>query len=82
MNSFVEKHPELLNLGKDEIRVYNLLYRVGECSAKVVCAQIDMPYSRIHAVLHRLQEAGLVISKGETPKLFALRFRDPKLSRL
>ena len=82
MSSFIEKHPEFLDLGEEEIKVYNLLYKVGECSAKVICAQIDVPYSRIHAVLYRLQEAGLVISRGETLKLFSLRFRDPQLPQL
>ncbi len=82
MGSFFEKHPEVLNLGEDEVKVYKLLGELGELPAKVVSARCDIPYSRIHRVLYRLQQEGLVISHGEVPKLFALRFKDPKLSKL
>ena len=82
MGSFVEKYPELLDLGEDEVKVYKLLDEVGESSAKVISANAKIPYSRIHAVLYRLQQEDLVISRGETPKLFSLRFKDPKLSKL
>ena len=82
MTSFVEKYPELLNLGEDEVKVYKLLDEAGESSAKVISAQTKIPYSHIHAVLYRLQQEGLVISRGEVPKLFALRFKDPELPKL
>jgi sugar-specific transcriptional regulator TrmB len=82
MSSFVEKHPELLGLGEDEVKVYKLLNEVGESSAKVISTQANIPYSRIHAVLYRMQQEELLISRGETPKLFALRFKDPELSKL
>jgi len=82
MGSFVEKHPELLDLGEDEVKVYKLLDEVGESSAKVISAETKIPYSRIHAALYRLQQEDLVISRGETPKLFSLRFKDPQLSKL
>ena len=82
MGSFVEKYPELLGLGEAEVNVYKLLDEVGESSAKVISAQAKIPYSRIHSVLYRLQEKDLVLSRGETPKLFCLRFKDPELSRL
>ncbi len=82
MGSFVEKYPELLGLGEDEIDVYKLLNKIGESSAKVISAQAKIPYSRIHAVLYRLQEKDLVLSRGETTKLFCLRFKDPELSKL
>lgn len=82
MTSFVEKYPELLDLGEDEVKVYRFLDEAGESSAKVIAARIQIPYSRIHAVLYRLQQEGLVISRGEAPKLFALRFKDPQLPRL
>jgi hypothetical protein len=32
-------------------------------------------------VLYRLQKHDLVISRGEAPKLFALRCKDPELSK-
>ena len=82
MASFVERYPELLNLGEDEVKVYRLLNEAGESSAKVISAQAGVPYSRIHAVLYRLQQEDLVISRGETPKVFALRFKDPEIPRL
>ncbi len=82
MGSFVEKHPELLGLGEDEVKVYKLLNEAGESPAKVISAQAKIPYSRIHAVLYRLQEKDLVLSRGETTKLFCLRFKDPELSKL
>lgn len=82
MRSFIEKYPELLDLGEDEVKVYKLLNEVGESSAKVISARAKIPYSRIHAVLYRLQQEELVVSRGETPKLFGLRFKDPELSKL
>ena len=82
MTSFVEKYPELLNLGEDEVKVYKLLDEAGESSAKVISTQTKVPYSRIHTVLYQLQQEDLVISRGETPKLFALRFKDPELPKL
>ena len=82
MGSFVEKYPELLDLGEDEVKVYKLLNKVGESSAKVISAQTRIPYSRIHAVLYRLRQEGLVLIRGETPRLFSLRFKDPELSML
>ena len=82
MTSFVERYPELLNLGEDEVKVYKLLDEAGESSAKLISAQAKIPYSQIHVVLYRLQQEGLVISRGETPKLFALRFKDPEIPKL
>ena len=82
MTSFVERYPELLNLGEDEVKVYKLLDEAGESSAKLISAQTKIPYSRIHSVLYRLQQEDLVISRGETPKLFALRFKDPEIPKL
>ena len=82
MTSFIEKYPELLNLGEDDVEVYCFLDETGESSAKVISARSNVPYSRIHAVLYRLQQEDLVISRGGTPKLFALRFKDPKVPKL
>ncbi|MCD6452978.1 MAG: hypothetical protein J7K77_01660 [Dehalococcoidales bacterium] len=80
--SFIERYPELLDLGEDEVKVYKLLNEIGESSAKVISAQTEIPYSRVHAVLYRLQQEDLVIRRGETPKLFSLRFKDPNLPKL
>ncbi len=80
--SFVERYPELLNLGKDDVKVYKFLDEAGECSAKVISARTDISYSGIHEVLYRLQQEGLIIRRGETPKLFSLRFKDPERPKL
>jgi len=79
MSTFLEKHPELLDLSEDEAKVYGLLNVEGEASAKDISYMCGIPFSIIHKVLHRLQQEELVISRGETPKLFALRFKDPGL---
>jgi sugar-specific transcriptional regulator TrmB len=81
MSTFLEKHPELLNLGEEEAKVYGFLNQEGESSAKVISNRCSIPYSRIHRVLYRLQQQELLLSRGEIPKLFALRFKDPALVR-
>lgn len=81
MSTFLEKHPELLNLGEEEAKVYGFLNREGESPAKVISYRCQIPYSKIHGVLHQLQQQELVISRGEAPKLFALRFKDPGLAK-
>jgi sugar-specific transcriptional regulator TrmB len=82
MASFIEKFPELLNLGEDEIKVYKYLDEMGEAAAKLISAHTGIPYSRIHRALYRLKQEGLTLSRGETPKLFALRFKDPEVPKL
>ena len=81
MSTFLEKYPELFNLGEDEARVYGFLNGEGESSAKMISSGCKIPYSKIHKVLYQLQKQELVISRGEAPKLFALRFKDPELTR-
>ena len=82
MPSFIEMFPELLNLGDAEVKVYKFLDEAGESPTKEISARTEIPYSHIHAVLYRLQQEGLVLSRGEAPKLFSLRFKDPTLPRL
>lgn len=82
MGSFIEKYPEVLNLSEDEVVTYKFLDETGESSAKIISARTQIPYSCIHAVLYRLQQEDLVISRGEVPKLFSLRFKDPELPKL
>ncbi|MFC1905729.1 helix-turn-helix domain-containing protein [Chloroflexota bacterium] len=79
MSTFIEKHPELLDLGKDEMKVFSFLSREGESSAKVISDRCDIPYSKIHGILHKVQQKELIFSRGETPKLFTLRCREPGL---
>ena len=81
MSTFLEKYPELLDLGEEEARVYGFLNGEGESSAKIISRNCNIPYSKVHRVLYRLQKQELVISRGEAPKLFALRYKDPELSK-
>jgi sugar-specific transcriptional regulator TrmB len=80
MSAFIEKHPELLNLSPDESRVYAFLNHVGESSAKIISDSCNIPFSKIHGVLYSLQQKELIFSRGETPKLFTLRFKEPGLA--
>ena len=79
MKTILEKYPGLLNLGDDEARVYGCLSRDGEQPARVISEVCRIPFSQIHQILYRLQREQLVVSHGEAPKLFALRFVDPSL---
>ena len=81
MKTILEKYPGLLNLGDDEARVYGCLSRDGEQPAKVISEVCRIPFSRIHQILYRLQREQLIVSYGEAPKLFALRFVDPALTQ-
>jgi sugar-specific transcriptional regulator TrmB len=81
MSTFLEKYPDLLDMGEDEAKVYGFLNAKGESTAKIISRSCKIPYSKIHSVLYRLQKHDLVISRGEAPKLFALRCKDPELSK-
>lgn len=80
MKTILEKYPGLLNLGEEEARVYGCLSREGELPARLISNECRIPFSRIHQILFRLQREQLIISRGEAPKLFALRFKDPALT--
>lgn len=79
MSSIIEKHPELLNLGKEEAAIYSLLDREGESSARVISTICQIPSPRIYRILHKLQKQEIIVSCGKTPKVFALRCKDPGL---
>ncbi len=81
MKTILEKYPRLLNLGNDEAMVYGCLSRDGELTASVISEICHIPFSHIHQILYRLQREQLVVSRGEAPKLFALRFIDPALAQ-
>ena len=81
MTAFLEKYPDVLKLSEEEARVYQFLNQEGESPAKVISDRCGIPYSKIHKVLYNLQQQELVISRGEAPKLFALRSKDPGLNR-
>ncbi|GEM_PF-1958116 len=81
MSAFIDRYPELLNLSEDEIKVFRFLNQEGESTAKVISALCDIPFSKIHSVLYNLQQKELIFSLGDKPRLFALRFKDPRLAR-
>ena len=76
----MEKHPELADLGEDEQKVYAFLDKRGEYPAKEICNAIGFSFVQTLQALYNLQEKGLVISRGEFPKIYALRFKDPALN--
>ena len=81
MNAFLEENHNLLGLGDDEARIHKFLNSKGEATAKDISYQCEIPYSQIHKALYRLQNQELIISRGDAPKLFALKCRDPELTR-
>jgi len=80
VSSFLEKNPATLDLGEEEAKVYAFLNREGEASAMVIADKCFIPFSRIHKVLYRLQQQELIVSRGDVPKLYSLRFKDPQMS--
>lgn len=81
MSAFIEKHPELLNLSDEETRVFGFLNKEGESSAKVISDRCNIPFSKIHGILYSMQQKELILSRGEMPKIFALRFKEPGLAQ-
>jgi sugar-specific transcriptional regulator TrmB len=71
------------------MRIFGLLAEFGELPARSLSSLSNIPFSRIHKPLFNLQQRGFIISYGEAPKLFALRYEyperlkfEPKLSSL
>ncbi len=81
MGGLLGKHPELVGLGEEAQKVYLFLESEGESPASLICERTGVAYSRIHDVLNELQENGLILSRGESPKTFAVRFKDPALDQ-
>ncbi len=81
MGSLLEEHPELMELGEKAQKVYAFLQREGESPAEKISADTGIPHADIEGVLKSLQVKGLIISRGESPATFALRFKDPALEQ-
>ncbi len=64
--------------------VSRVLEEAGKLTAEEIATKCDIPFSRINMVLNCLKEGGLVvaITHAGKKKRFALRFKDPELSRL
>jgi mannose-1-phosphate guanylyltransferase/phosphomannomutase len=74
---YIERNPELTRLSRDEIKIFGLLAECGELPAKSLSNLSKIPYSKIHSLLFGLESRGLIVTYGETPKLFALRYEYP-----
>lgn len=81
MGALLERHPELMGLGEDEATVYAFLDKKNESTAREISDCTEIPYSRVHDVLNSLQKKELIVSRGESPKTYALRFKDPALNK-
>jgi sugar-specific transcriptional regulator TrmB len=81
MGAFLEKHPDLVGMGEDEQKVYSLLGRGGEYTAREISGSLSIPLARTLEALFNLQEKGITVSRGEVPRIYALRFKDPALNQ-
>ena len=75
---YLERNPELHELGKEIVHIFGLLAEFGELSAKSLSSVSSISNSQIHKLLFNLQHRGLIVGYGETPKLFALRYEYPE----
>ncbi len=79
---YMDRNPELVRLGQDEVKILGLLAEFGELPAKSLSNLAGIPYSQIHRVLFDLQNGDWIISYGKTPRLFALRYEYPERLKL
>ena len=75
---YIERNPDLYELGNEVVYIFGLLAEFGELSAKSISSVSSMSYSQINKLLFNLEDRGLIISYSETPKLFALRYEYPE----
>lgn len=71
--------PFFSGLSAEELKVVTILAELGELPAKGISNQTKIPYSKIHDSLFSLQRKGIVVSYGDVPKLFALRYEDKEV---
>jgi acetyltransferase-like isoleucine patch superfamily enzyme len=75
---YLERNPDLHELGSEVVHIFGLLAEFGELSAKSLSSVSSMSYSQINKLLFNLQDRGLIVGYGETPRLFALRYEYPE----
>ncbi len=75
---YLERNPELHELGREAVHIFGLLAEFGELSAKSLSSVSSISHSQIHKLLFNLHDRGLIVGYGETPKLFALRHEYPE----
>lgn len=59
-------------LSQEQRWVCALLGEYGEMTARALAEMGTIPYSRIHATLHSLEEQGMILSTPDVPKRYAL----------
>jgi mannose-1-phosphate guanylyltransferase / phosphomannomutase len=70
-------HPAFAGLSPDELSLCTILSELGEAPAKTLAGLGRIPFSRVHALLFGLGQRGLVVARGEAPKLFSLLYENP-----
>ncbi len=73
---------EVLHLCDFVVAALQYLEDVGEATAEEILAKCGVAHSRIPMVMDCLMQTGFVVSRGRKIKRYALRHRDPELSRL
>jgi NDP-sugar pyrophosphorylase family protein len=72
--------PQFADLPQDQLTICSLLATYGEMHARDLAGKAPIPFSRVHAVLEPLEEAGLILSTFDVPKRYALAREDFHLS--
>lgn len=67
-------------LSQEQRWVCALLGEYGEMTARSLAGLGTIPYSRIHATLHSLEQQGIVLSTPDVPKRYALTREEPFLA--
>jgi len=75
-------HRAFAGFSADDALICAALAELGEASAKGLAGAARVPFSRIHGLLFALGQRGVVVSRGEAPKLFSLLYEDPELIAL
>jgi len=81
MVSIIQSYPELLDLSKQETAICIFLDKEGASSARTISERCHIPFPRIYRILHKLQLEEILVSWGKPPKLYALRSKEPGLTK-
>jgi mannose-1-phosphate guanylyltransferase/phosphomannomutase len=79
LQTMLEKYPAFRNLNKEQLHLCTFLAEFGELQARTLSSLSKIPYSQIHQWLYSLEKINLVVSYGDVPKLFSLKYENPEL---
>jgi len=79
LQKMLTQYPAFQDLNPEQLKVCTLLAEFGELQAKTLSHLSNIPYSRIHQLLYSLEQANVIVSYGDVPKLFALKYEEPEL---